>query len=207
MEKEKQRSKWAREYQDSFTLFVDFLPINMNNLWLRREEDQRATHKGNGAWLGDKELVVKWARFPRTEKHHNVEEDQRGSRLNFSTARGDSKFHSKALLQKNIPYSSEGVETNQQYSLSAIGEAVDGISAEALQNIIITKGFNDFVVRPMGGNKYLLTFSSKESMEDTLKNYAKFLMVWFKTVNQWGEFDVSSQRKTWISCYGLPLHL
>jgi len=36
MEKEKQRSVWAREYQCSFALFVDFLPSNMNNLWLRR---------------------------------------------------------------------------------------------------------------------------------------------------------------------------
>ncbi|KAJ8426965.1 LOW QUALITY PROTEIN: hypothetical protein Cgig2_015218 [Carnegiea gigantea] len=26
-------------------------------------------------------------------------------------------------------------------------------------------------------------------------------------MKRWGEFDVSSWRKTWISCYGLPLHL
>ena len=36
LEKEKQRSISAREYQSSFSLFVDFLPLNMNNLWLRR---------------------------------------------------------------------------------------------------------------------------------------------------------------------------
>jgi len=88
-----------------------------------------------------------------------------------------------------------------------VGETIDGIIAKALQNTILAKGFNDIVIRPMGGNKYLLTLSSKESMEDTLKNYAQFLMVWFKSVKQWGEFDISSWRKTWVSCYGLPLHI
>ena len=35
LEKEKQSTS-AREYQGSFLLFVDILPLNMNNLWLRR---------------------------------------------------------------------------------------------------------------------------------------------------------------------------
>ncbi|KAJ8429672.1 hypothetical protein Cgig2_010411 [Carnegiea gigantea] len=160
------------------------------------------------------------------EKHHSVEatnraphlkEVQTGSRLYSSTVRGDSQLHGKAFQYKSIPYNSEGVEPNQQYSLlsfggekkillkgtrskdnliwltrSAVGEAVDGISAEALQNTILAEGFNDVVVRPMGGNKYLLMLS----LEDTLKNYAQFLMVWFRSV-----------KKTWVSCYGVPLHL
>jgi len=152
---EKQRSKGTREHQGSFILFADFLPLNMNNLWLHRlfnnhgkginafvpkklrkeatnrfslirystsEEAQRAIHIGNGASLGDKHLVVKWARFPRMEKHHSVKvnnkaphlrEDQRGSRLNCPTARGDSKLHSKAFQLKSTPYNTEEAKTNQ----------------------------------------------------------------------------------------------
>ena len=46
------------------------------------------------------------------------------------------------------------------------------ISVVALQSIILTEGFEDILVRLMGGKKFLLTFLSEEGLVCILRDYS-----------------------------------
>ena len=59
----------------------------------------------------------------------------------------------------------------------------------------------------MEAHKTLVTFDSKESMDEALSTRRELLLTnHFKDVRQWSENEWCQMRRTWIECYGIPAH-
>ncbi|KAJ4840289.1 hypothetical protein Tsubulata_023411 [Turnera subulata] len=62
-------------------------------------------------------------------------------------------------------------------------------------------------IKLMGGNQALLSFQSPEEMTSALQSHQDLLSNYFSRIKPWSPQDVSRQRISWITCYGVPLHV
>ena len=61
-------------------------------------------------------------------------------------------------------------------------------------------------VRDLGPYKAIVTFESKEDMEEALVSYKDLLLNHFAKVRKWSEEEVYQTRRVWIGCLGTPPH-
>ncbi|KAJ4834947.1 hypothetical protein Tsubulata_021471 [Turnera subulata] len=59
----------------------------------------------------------------------------------------------------------------------------------------------------MGGNQALLSFQSPEEMTSALRSHQDLLSNYFSRIKPSSPHDVSRERISWITCYGVPLHV
>ena len=57
----------------------------------------------------------------------------------------------------------------------------------------------------MGAYKVLITFPSKEDMEETVKERGNILSEYFEELRVWTEEEVCQTRRLWVECLGMPL--
>lgn len=90
---------------------------------------------------------------------------------------------------------------------SAAGKLLDYKDTQTLQDLFISHGIWDAHIRSMGGLQVLLSFDSKDSLSSFLKDESKCPSKWFDSVEVWNKQRVKPSRCTWISCFGVPLHV
>jgi len=57
----------------------------------------------------------------------------------------------------------------------------------------------------LSGYRFILTFTSKEAMEEALKNHEE-LDLWFYDIKRWDKYDRCESRKVWLEVIGIPPH-
>ena len=58
----------------------------------------------------------------------------------------------------------------------------------------------------MGTYKALVTLATKEDREEVITSRMDLLLNYFGEVRPWTEEEWCQKRRTWVECYGLPLH-
>ncbi|GAB2270563.1 hypothetical protein Dimus_005451 [Dionaea muscipula] len=80
-------------------------------------------------------------------------------------------------------------------------------ASEHLMENFVQQSDRDILVRRMGDNQALLTFSTKEKMEIFIDNHNKAGSHWFSSVSPWSVDLISGfGREVWLSRYGVPIH-
>ncbi|KAH7848115.1 hypothetical protein Vadar_033976 [Vaccinium darrowii] len=89
---------------------------------------------------------------------------------------------------------------------SVVGRLISYCNVNSLQNIFISNEIWDAHIRSLGGLNVLLTFDTKESMEDFIKDKNNCLPKWFSSVEVWKQQKIIPSRCVWLSCFGVPLN-
>jgi len=55
----------------------------------------------------------------------------------------------------------------------------------------------------LSGFKFILTFHSREVMEEALRNHEE-LDLWFYDIKRWDRYDICESRKVWLEVFGVP---
>ena len=62
------------------------------------------------------------------------------------------------------------------------------------------------IIRAMGAYKALITFASKEDMDDTMKEEGSVLREYFDELRIWTNEEICQTRRVRIECFGMPIH-
>ncbi|KAG5549338.1 hypothetical protein RHGRI_014630 [Rhododendron griersonianum] len=89
---------------------------------------------------------------------------------------------------------------------SVVGRLLSFCDVNSLQNLFISNEIWDAHIRSLGGLNVLITFESKELMEDFLKDKNNCLPKWFSSVEVWQYQRIKPSRCVWISCFGVPIN-
>lgn len=90
---------------------------------------------------------------------------------------------------------------------SVVGRLLSFCDVNSLQNLFISNEICDAHIRSLGGLNVLITFESKELMEDLLKDKNNCLPKWFSwSVEVWQYQRIKPSRCVWISCFGVPIN-
>ena len=89
-------------------------------------------------------------------------------------------------------------------SKSIIGESIFPVNIEVMEERLRRDWYTIVDVKPMGAYKTLITFETKEDVEDALGS--DFLLNYFEGIRRCSEDEFCQTRRVWIECFGLPPH-
>ncbi|KAL7231468.1 hypothetical protein ACSBR2_009673 [Camellia fascicularis] len=138
--------------------------------------------KANGQWCDDSRLKVKKVEFAKVKQ-------------------GDKVQYDKA----------NGFPQKVQWRMEANTAMVKGVEQFQLQNLkeeISSRGLKDVLVREGGGRLVVLTFNSKQALNEGVGSLKKWIYDWCETVTEGRQRVVEeSERCFWIVCFGVPFNL
>ena len=109
--------------------------------------------------------------------------------------------------EKTILVEGEVEEENMEWlERSIIGETIKPINFSLMVDRLLNEWRCITSVREMGAFKALVTFETKEDREEAMKSGMELLLQHFAEVRCWCEEEWCQTRRTWIECYGIPLH-
>ncbi|KAG5562937.1 hypothetical protein RHGRI_005615 [Rhododendron griersonianum] len=178
---------------NTFTVYVDNLPFDMDVVWLRQ------IFKGYGPVL---DAFIPLKRSSRESILNLASSDlvlKRKRLMRCSGLMVGLKGLIKEVLAKEN--GSKWLET------SAVGELLVCRDTKELQDLFISHGIWDAHIRYMGVLYVLLSFDSKESLDSFLEDNKVCLSQWFASVEAWIKHRMMPSRCTWLSCFRVPLNV
>ena len=95
-------------------------------------------------------------------------------------------------------------DTLEWLQRSIVGEIIKPLNF----NLLADRLYNEWLcisnVREMGAYKALVTFDSRESLEEALATAKDLLLNHFKEVRKWTDEELCQTRKVCLECYGIP---
>ncbi|KAG5562108.1 hypothetical protein RHGRI_004980 [Rhododendron griersonianum] len=121
--------------------------------------------------------------------------------------KGTGLQKSKWVVAKNLSIRLKEIG-NEWLHRSIVAKLIPMRSIALFQDQLKTLGYLNIEVRPMGGDFIVLTLSSVEVRDASLKNDELWFKDWYIEFQRWEETkQIQPSRLIWLNYYGLPLHL
>ncbi|KAL7253642.1 hypothetical protein ACSBR1_008059 [Camellia fascicularis] len=182
-----------------------------------------AIQKADGLWCDNKALRVKKAEYQKGE--WKVERDvHRGKTRTVRKVTGQQVLPQIGVKNQGRRSYAEvvqgGTSSENERLKVKVTEAGNGWLYESL--LVVLKSFLDFNefkdevkarmkgvrVRSGGGRLAVLTFNSKQQMNDERARMDEWIFEWSDSITEWGKGKfIGSERCVWITCMGVPLNV
>ena len=118
----------------------------------------------------------------------------------------ETKDEGEKYERTTVVYGDVDKDMAEELSRSFIGETLCPIDIELMEAKLRGTFLPIESVRTMGAYKVLITFPSKEDMEETMKERGNLLSEYFDKLRVWSEEEVCQTRTVvWVECLGMPL--
>ncbi|KAL4388714.1 hypothetical protein GQ457_09G011480 [Hibiscus cannabinus] len=186
-----------------------FIPMKKNNdgkrfgfvRFSKKIDAQRAISRLNGFVLFGYRIFVSLARFNVRNKFWR----KVSSKVNLEDKDGD---FIQVSNESPSPDCVEGIIDKvvlERLSSCIIATTKKTCSAENLSNLLREKGLDEFEVRQVGGNQFVLDFDREELVFQCLNWEWLWLTDIFIDLGRWYKEFALENRVTWVAVHGVPL--
>ena len=194
------------------SLIIRGCAIKLKEARYSREAESKKEINHTNAWSnGDQEKDSQWGNKCDGRTYKEVVVQKQGDAekqvdVSMCNTNGRQRMvNDGEKLEKTVVVYGEVDEVMmKKSSRSIVGESIALVSIEVREECLCKDWYTIKEVKPIGTYKTLITFETREDMEDAMGS--DYLLNYFEDIRRWSDEEYSQTQRLWIECLGMPPH-